>query len=128
MIKIAVLALSASAGAISRYALGDLALRIFGPSFPVGTFLVNALGCLIVGFLGTFFENTSFLTPNLRLAIFVGFLGSFTTFSSFAFETWSLFKQGDLMFAGLNVLGSFLVCFAALFIGVYIAKFVLATG
>ena len=120
--KYLILGIAGAAGTIGRYLLGGWVHRFFDSSFPYGTLLVNFSGCLVIGFLGTLADERSLLTPTLRLALILGFLGAFTTFSSFAYETWAMFKEGETLFASLNVFCSFVFCFVGLLIGVFGAR------
>jgi CrcB protein len=63
-------------------------------NFPLGTFIINVLGCFCIGFLGGLSERTT-IDPNLRLLLQTGFLGGFTTFSSFGLETFQLLHRGE---------------------------------
>lgn len=123
MSRIFILGIAGALGTISRYLLGGAVYNIFGSGFPYGTLFVNMSGCLAIGFLGTLADEKFLFTPALRSALFLGFLGAFTTFSSFAYETWNLFREGQYWFAGLNVVGSFILCFLGLLIGVFAARF-----
>ena len=92
-----------------RYGVGTLLPSRSG-EFPTATLLVNLLGCLLIGFVATWLNGNSDAKPMIRLAIVVGCLGGFTTFSSFAFETLSLFQSGRwasaILYVGLsNILG-----------------------
>ena len=124
MSKIWILSLSGAAGTLARYALGGFAHQIFGSNFPYGTLIVNLCGCLAIGFLATLFESKWALAPEWRIAIFIGFIGAFTTYSSFAYETWALFKDGQWLFAAFNTFGSLILGFAALFVGVVVARMI----
>src|SRR3989338_8398110 len=104
MSKVLFLSLSGAAGTVARYALGGFAHQLFGANFPYGTLIVNLCGCFAIGFLATLFESKWAIAPEWRIAIFIGFLGAFTTYSSFAYETWTLFKDGQWLFAALNTL------------------------
>jgi CrcB protein len=82
----------------------------WGPTFPLGTLLVNVSGCLGIGFLVSAFAGPWPIREELRLAILVGGFGGYTTFSALGRETWVLFQQGEWVRAGLymaltNVLG-----------------------
>ncbi len=105
-------------GAIFRFALAGALTSMFPAArLPLGTLGVNMLGCLAIGLLSAAVETSWQLGPNTRALLFVGVLGSFTTFSTFAFESEFLVREGDYwrMFAyvGLHlVLG-----FALVFIG-----------
>jgi len=90
-------------GALSRYALAGAVQRASGGAFPVGTVVVNLAGCLLFGLVWGALEPRIGLAPHLRLAVLTGFLGSFTTFSTFAFESASLLQQGQIAAALLNV-------------------------
>lgn len=122
MQKLLTLGIAGAAGTISRYFLGTWTLQILGRHFPYGTLVVNILGCFAIGLMGTLAEKNTFFDANLRLALIVGFLGAFTTFSSFAFETWLLLKNGETFYASLNVLGSLITCFAGLALGVWLGR------
>lgn len=122
--RILVLGVAGAAGTISRYLLGGWIHQLFGAGFPYGTLIVNISGCFAVGFLGTLAEERFLISPQVRTALLIGFLGAFTTFSSFAYETWALFKDGEMMIAGLNVLASVVTCFAGLLIGVFLARLI----
>ncbi|OGQ07392.1 MAG: hypothetical protein A3G32_05345 [Deltaproteobacteria bacterium RIFCSPLOWO2_12_FULL_40_28] len=124
MLRFVILALMGAAGTIARYILGGWAHQIFGSQFPFGTFIVNASGCLAIGFLGTLADERSFFSSELRLAVMLGFLGAFTTYSSFAYETWAMFRDGEFLFATLNIFGSFVICFVGLFLGVLLARLI----
>lgn len=122
MSRFFILALAGAAGTITRYALGGFAHQVFGSQFPFGTLIVNASGCLAVGFLGTLADERSLFSPDLRLAMILGFLGAFTTCSSFAYETWAMLKDGEFLFVLLNVFGNLVIWFASLLLGVLLAR------
>lgn len=124
MLRLFILGFAGAAGTISRYLLGGWIHQLFGAEFPYGTLVVNISGCLAVGFLGTLTEERSLLPPEIRIPLLLGFLGAFTTFSSFAYETWALFKNGEMMMAGVNILATVVICFVGLVIGVFLARLI----
>ena len=118
------LAISVAAvlGANLRYVLSRLAAREFGPVFPYGTLIINILGSFIVGLFITWTTEGVLVDPRWRLLVVVGFCGSFTTFSSYAFESMSFFEQGQygLMFA--NIFSNNLLCLGGALAGVALAR------
>lgn len=110
-----------AAGCMLRYATGLLvAPQTIAWRFPIATFTVNVLGCLIAGVLIGLGENRAFLTPDLRVLLFTGFLGGFTTFSAFGVETVGLLEKGELLVAMGYVVLSVLCGVAALWAAVRI--------
>lgn len=110
--KLLMLGLAGALGALSRYGLAGLVQRWAGGSFPLGTFVVNILGCFLFGLIWGLLEHR--LGPQFRLVVLTGFMGAFTTFSTFAFESAGLLQHGQwawalLNLAGQNVLGLALV-------------------
>ena len=93
-------------GAVARYALGGLVHRLYGGAFPLGTLVVNTLGCIVIGLLSTLADDRGLLSSHLRLFLFIGILGGFTTFSSFGYETFALLRDGLLRAAFTNVLAN----------------------
>lgn len=110
-------------GAVARYKLGQVVELNFKSAFPVGTLLVNVLGCFMMGLIGAWFYEKDIFHPDIKPTLMIGFLGAFTTFSTFTYNTWELFKDGQHMFAGLNVTLHLLACFVGLFVGVTLAKY-----
>ena len=73
--------------------------------FPLGTFVVNIIGCLAFGALAGAASSRLSLAPEVRLFWFTGILGGFTTFSSYAFESFALVRDGQLLAASANIAG-----------------------
>jgi CrcB protein len=97
-------------GSIARYKLGGVVLHhSLEWRFPLSTFTVNVLGCLLVGALAGANERFEFLTADSRVFLFSGLLGGFTTFSAFGLETALLLRKGEvavgLTYALLSVAG-----------------------
>lgn len=100
-------------GAACRHGLFVLVQGLTGPVFPFGTLSVNLAGSFFIGFLWRLFEHSN-IGEDWRLFIFTGLLGGFTTFSTFARETFQLMKVGEwrdglLYLAASNILGVLLV-------------------
>ena len=91
-------------GAILRFGVSGWVHRLAGFSgFPYGTLVVNVAGCLAIGLLAGLAESRQLLTPETRLLLLIGVLGSFTTFSTFGYETLALVRDGALIRAAANV-------------------------
>lgn len=82
-------------GTVGRYIVVRLTSGIWHGAFPVGTFLVNIIGCFIIGILFGLLEKTHILTPGERVLLVTGFCGGFTTFSSFAGDMMTLGDKGE---------------------------------
>ncbi len=110
--------LGGAMGAMARYGAGLAALRTLGPNFPWGTLAVNVVGCFVMGLFIVWMAAREPHSAALRAFVATGVLGGFTTFSAFALEAVTLWRDRSLMIAGLYVLGSLLLSFAALGAGI----------
>jgi CrcB protein len=117
-----VISVAAIAGANLRFFLSRLAAKEFGPVFPVGTLIINILGSFIVGFCVIWTSERVLVDPRWRLLVVVGFCGSFTTFSSYAFETMAYFEQGQWGLMLTNVLSNNLLCLGGALAGMALAR------
>ena len=108
-------------GSLLRYILGTAIMSRTGGRFPFGTVVINITGSFLVGFLMTMFTERLSPHPNWRLLLVVGFLGGYTTFSAFEWETLRLVKDGGQWLGLLNVTGSVVVGYLAVWLGAALA-------
>src|SRR5262245_11668198 len=106
MYKVFVIGLAGLFGTLARYWMSGWADQWWGGTFPFGTVIVNLSGCLAIGFLFHATEERFLIDPAVRSAILVGFLGGFTTFSSFAMQSFNLLRDGEILLASANILVS----------------------
>lgn len=109
-------------GSVCRYSVGLIAVKLWGPNFPWGTFIVNVAGSLMIGLLVELVARVLNQSADMRVFIVTGFLGGFTTFSSFSLDTMSMIERGDLLNAALYVGGSLVLAFCAVFAGLAIGR------
>ena len=123
MLKVFLIGLGGFAGAVSRYLVSGLVYRLPGTEmFPYGTLVVNMIGCLLIGLGGGLMESRQLFSPEARSFIFIGLLGGFTTFSTFAFESFNLTREGQLLATASNVLAHVLLGLAMVWLGNVIAR------
>ncbi|PQB03822.1 fluoride efflux transporter CrcB [Aureitalea marina] len=109
-------------GSIARYGLG-LYLNSSQSGIPYGTFLANVLGSLLIGIILGFAARSQGISDQAVLLLATGFCGGFTTFSTFAYENHVLLKSGDLLSFGIYAIGSFVLGFASVFLGIWLVRF-----
>lgn len=123
MIKTIAVLLGGALGTGCRYWLSTLVYSmIVEPTFPYANLIINVSGSLIIGLLAGLFEQRVLVSPALRVALLTGVLGGYTTFSSFAFETYTLLRDGEIGLALLNSAGSVALGLAAVWVGMRIAQ------
>ena len=104
-------------GSVARFYVSKLNLHVDFLSIPVGTLLVNVLGCFVIGFLTGIADKSAILTVEWRMFLMVGICGGFTTFSSFANENLMLLHNGLLLSILLYTGLSILLGFTAVYLG-----------
>ena len=123
MIKsLVAVALGGAAGAVLRWLMASGVQKMAGGAFPWGTFAVNAVGSLLLGFLFVWLIERSTVSELMRLAITVGFLGAFTTFSTYSMESIRLLQEGALALALGNIVGQVVVCLLLTWLGIQLAR------
>ncbi len=108
-------------GALLRYLMSLGVGSAWDGSFPLGTFLINLIGCFCIGALAGLAERTP-VDPQTRLFLQTGILGGFTTFSSFGLETVQLVNKGEWGTAVTYVLGSNLLGLGLAFAGYWLVR------
>lgn len=104
--NILLVGLGGAAGSILRFLCQKWVSDWYQHNFPLATFIVNILGCFLIGVLFALGEKGNILSPSTRLMLITGFCGGFTTFSTFAFENVSLLRTGDHFYFLLYAAGS----------------------
>jgi len=102
-------------GSIIRYMLSISFNKILIMNFPAGTFLINVIGCFLIGL----FINNNFVDKSnllLHEFIIIGILGGFTTYSAFGLETYNLIKNNMIHIAILYILSSIIFGLIAIYI------------
>jgi len=104
-------------GSLARYLAGTAVMSRFSGRFPLGTLVVNVTGCFLIGMIMTLLSQRAAPHPNWRLLLVVGFLGGFTTFSSFAYETFTAAREGSMWIGLMNVVASVALGYLAVWLG-----------
>jgi CrcB protein len=116
------ISLGAVAGANLRYAVNRMAAHYISSSLPYGTLLVNVTGSFVIGVFLVWITERVLADPHWRFIVAVGFCGSYTTFSSYAYETLQMVEQGHYSLACANFLANNVVCLVAVLAGAVVAR------
>ncbi|MCB9838673.1 MAG: fluoride efflux transporter CrcB [Phycisphaeraceae bacterium] len=126
--KLALVAVGGGAGAVARFLLSLWVNRLV-PNFPGGTLAVNLLGCLCIGLaMPLFAGHDPRFKEEWRLLLAIGFLGAFTTFSTFAYETFAEFDAGQLPKGLANIAVSVVGGLALVWVGYAVSDRLLSGG
>jgi CrcB protein len=127
MLNLLLVAVGGATGAVLRYLLGVQAVRSLGHGWPYGTFAANVSGGLAMGLLaGWLAFRGGGDAERWRLLLGVGVLGGFTTFSAYSLEVALMIERRAWGEAAAYSLGSVMLSVAALFLGLFLMRRVLA--
>jgi len=105
-------------GSMARYKIGGVILHHSASwRFPLSTFVVNVVGCFVIGLLAALVEHRDYFSADARLFLFTGLLGGFTTFSAFGYEGVFLLRRGEIAIAAAYAALSLVCGFAAVWLG-----------
>lgn len=109
-------------GGVSRYFMQSWIYKLYPFTFPLGTMVVNILGCFCIGIFAALGDKGNLLNQEWKFLLITGFCGGFTTFSTFAFENMNLLRTGNYLYFSLYTLASIVLGLAAVFAGAFIIR------
>ena len=116
--NILIIGFGGALGAIARYLINEILTKYLPSSFPTGIFLVNIIGCFLVGY---FINNMMIAKDNNYYFFIVGFLGSFTTMSAFTYQSIELFNTNPLT-GSSYIISTIIFCIIATYVGLTFSK------
>lgn len=119
-----IISLGAILGANLRYWVGGWAAQQFGASFPYGNLIINLSGSFILGLFITLATERFLIDPRWRLFFAIGLLGSYTTFSSYTYESLALMMNGQWLTGLFNLFGSALLGGLAVAGGIFLGRLI----
>ncbi len=111
-------------GSVARYLTSKYIQDQLALSFPIGTLIVNIIGCFTLGVIYGLMERGEILSQDARIFLTIGFCGGFTTFSTFAYENVSLLRDGNFIQTALYIALSVFAGIIALYLGNIITKII----
>ena len=122
LFAIAATAAGGALGSVMRFLVSNWFVNRFGPGFPWGTFTINVSGAFLIGIVLQLAATRAGFSPYLRVFIATGILGGFTTFSTFAYETYALGAAGLTIQSVAYAGGSILTGVAAAYAGIMLVR------
>lgn len=118
-------AIGGALGSMGRFWLSGLVASRFGETFPFGTLVINVTGSFAIGFFAslTGTEGRWLVSPSFRTFFMMGICGGYTTFSAFSLQTLNLARDGEWLYAGVNILLSVVLCLAGVWLGFLLADY-----
>ena len=111
-------------GSVSRFMVTGWVQRLVPwTTLPIGTLVVNVVGCFAIGVVSGLVDLRQALGPAHRVFLMVGILGGFTTFSTFSFETLELVREGAVWRAGINVVLQLVLGLVAAWVGFGLVRY-----
>lgn len=126
MNSIFAVAVGGAIGSVLRYLFNIEVTKALGSNFPWGIFLVNIVGCFVMGAVAESFALKFSAPQEMRSFMMTGILGGFTTFSAFALDTGNMIERHDTAMAALYVAGSVGGSLIALFLGLWAVRTIFA--
>jgi fluoride exporter len=135
MQRLFMLSLGGAIGTAARYLINGLVSEHqarhlpWATVFPLGTMIVNITGCFVIGVIAAVSDPSlgrGGIKPEWRDFLMVGICGGYTTFSSFGLQTLHLARDGEWFWAGVNVIGSNLLCLIGVYLGWVCGRFLQA--
>ena len=123
-VAVGAVAAGGAIGSVLRFLIGTASLQWLGPGFPWGTFAINVSGSFAIGFVLQLAETRIGLPPYVRLFVATGVLGGYTTFSTFAYETYALSRDALSAQSVVYGLGSVAAGVAAVLLGIFLGRVV----
>lgn len=109
-------------GSILRYLTTWAVGKYFSSSFPLATFIINILGCLLIGIIMGLLEKNQLTDASIKWLLVTGFCGGYTTFSAFGYENISLLQHGNSALAFLYIVSSVIIGLMAVWLGLTLVK------
>lgn len=122
MQTVLLISIGAILGANLRYFVAQYVSRLIPSSFPYGTLIINITASFILGFFLVWTSERVLVDPRWRIFFAVGFCATYSTYSSYAFETFALVENGQFWLAAMNFLLTNVVCFVAVVSGAVLAR------
>jgi CrcB protein len=117
-----IISLGAVLGANARYLIGGWASEKFGASLPYGNLIINVSGSFLLGLFIVLTTERFIVDPRWRVLMAIGFLGSYTTFSSYTYESLTLIQSGQWKLGLLNLFGSSALGGIAVTLGILLGR------
>lgn len=122
MKEVIMVGIGGAAGSILRYLSSQLVQKYYNGHFPLATFTINVLGCLLIGVLIGYFSKTQLLQNDWKLLLITGFCGGYTTFSAFASENLNLINNNQIGLAVFYIALSVFLGIGAVWIGLLLSR------
>ncbi|HEY7211028.1 MAG TPA: fluoride efflux transporter CrcB [Bryobacteraceae bacterium] len=122
MQTIFLISLGAILGANLRYVVAQYVSKLIPSGFPFGTLIINVSASFFAGFFVVWTSERILADPRWRILIAIGFCATYSTYSSYIFETFTLMEKGQFLPAALNLFVTNLMCFVAVALGVGLAR------
>lgn len=116
------IAIGGAIGSVLRFLTTVLVSKFWSNHFPLATFMVNVVGCFLIGILMGFLTKNALDNSNLKYFLVTGFCGGFTTFSAFGIENVTLLQNNNTILAFAYMAVSILLSLFAVWLGLFVAK------